>query len=147
MTAERALTVQALRRLLSNVPDHARVGVFTDDDPQGWSVLAGQGFNIRENIFWLRASHGDTPHFWHGYQAEIPEPLRDSLGAGTALTIIADTPTTGKEAPHTHLGTVFGHELTFTYLTTWDHEPTDSEKEQAQLAQLAKEKERNDNAG
>ena len=90
-----------------------------------------------------------TARFWHAYQAEIPQALEDSLGTGMAFTVIADTPTTGKEAPDTHLGTVFGQELTFKYLTTWDHEPSDNEKEQAQLAQfqLAKEKERNDNAG
>jgi hypothetical protein len=91
----------------------------------------------------LDLTEEQPPRFWHAYQADMPKTLEDSLGAGMAFTIIADTPTTRKEAPETHLGTVFGQELTFRYLTTWDHEPSEAEREQAQLAQfqLAKEKE------
>ena len=86
--------------------------------------------------------------YWHGYQAAIPEVLEDRLGAVMAFTIIPDSPRTREEAPQTHLGTVFGYELTFKYLCTWDHEPSTEEREQVQLDQLAKEtKERNDNAG
>jgi hypothetical protein len=81
--------------------------------------------------------------YWHAYQAQLPELLEDSLGPVVAFTIVADTSSSREEAPQTHLGTVLAHELVFRYVMTWDHEPTEAEKETAQLAQfqLATEKE------
>lgn len=90
-----------------------------------------------------------TDRYWHGYQAEIPELLEDSVGPVVGFTVVAESPLPGEEAPKVHLGTIFGRELVFKYVCTWDHQPTEAEREEAQLAQfqLAKEKQGNDNAG
>jgi hypothetical protein len=87
--------------------------------------------------------------YWHGYQAEVSELLEDSVGPAVGFTVVAESPVPGEEAPRVHLGTVLGRELVFRYACTWDHEPTEAEKEECQLAQfqLVKEKEGNDNAG
>jgi hypothetical protein len=87
-----------------------------------------------------------SEHWWHGYQAEVPDLSKSddgSLGPALAFTIIGDTPKPREEMPPTYDGTVFGHELTFAYVTTWDHEPSDEEKEAVQPEQyrLSKEKE------
>jgi hypothetical protein len=107
--ANHALTVQALRRLLSNVPDHARIGLFTDDSPQGWLVLAGQGFNVRENIFWLRATQNDRSKAEDGSNAEYVRQLEDAcliltaeMPAEQALLIRREVPALADFLGHLH---------------------------------------------
>jgi hypothetical protein len=74
--------------------------------------------------------------YWHAYQAQLPELLEDSLGPVVAFTVVADTSSSAEEAPQTHLGTVLAYELVFRYVTSWDHEPTGAEREEAQMAEF-----------
>jgi hypothetical protein len=121
-----------------------------------WTIIcnAGEGDWTRESADWQEAAakfreeyhaHLDArpKRYWHAYQATIPDLLEEAVGPVVGFTVVADSPVAGEDAPKTHLGTVFAHELVFRYVMTWDHEPTEAEREQAQLAQfqLAKEKE------
>jgi len=55
------MTIGQLKQLIDRIPDDAIVGAFVDGDPQGHSIIQGQGMNDRENIFWLRAVKKEEP--------------------------------------------------------------------------------------
>jgi hypothetical protein len=70
--------------------------------------------------------------YWHGYCAEIPGLVHDkwgNVGPALAFTTIADT---RQDARETYQGVIWGHELTFVHVATWDHEPSEQEKETVQ---------------
>lgn len=84
---------------------------------------------------WSPSADEDGQVWWHAYQAEIPDLSEGDQGAllpALCFTVIGPTPQPKEEAPRTHSGRILGHDLTFQYVTTWDHQPSDEEKEAVQ---------------
>jgi hypothetical protein len=69
--------------------------------------------------------------YWHAYRAEDLPALIAELGPSMAFTVVEDQ---RKEAVPVYRGALFGEEIAFNYVTTWDHRPSDAEKEKVQLA-------------
>lgn len=76
--------------------------------------------------------------YWHAYQSEVPDLTvsdQGDIGPALAFTVIGPSSTTPDETPSEYEGKAFGHELIYTYVTSWDHEPTEQEKEAVQPEQ------------
>jgi hypothetical protein len=69
--------------------------------------------------------------YWHAYRAEDLPAIISELGPSMAFTVVEDQ---RKEAPAVYRGALFGVEIAFNYITTWDHRPSVAEKEKVQLA-------------
>lgn len=50
------LTVGDVRQLLTPYPDDIIVGIHVDGNSQGHALLPDEGLNVREDIFWFRAT-------------------------------------------------------------------------------------------